>query len=388
MGSYNKNNLLSAIDEYAESALELAVDIFNNPEISNEEKETYMKLVNYMKNAGFDVQTEIADVPYSFKATKKNGDGPRICYIAEYDALAGLGHACSHHYICTISCLAGIAAATVLDNVVGEVTVFGTPAEETGDGKPPMVEAGIFDGYDACLMVHPNNISVIYPPFIAIGGNDYTFTGKGSHAGVNPFDGINAEDAVVLFKTAIGLLRQQLRDGTRVHGIIQEAGTAPNAIPSVARARMEFRSDDMNYYYEVVDRVNKCAEGAAIATGCTVEYHAFEPTCENLKHNYVIGDNFAEHLEEFGVDYIRENNSRGSTDLGNVSQLIPTIQPTVQVTKTEQGIHTPQYRDATLEPFGRERMVISAKCLALSGADILTDSELRQAIWEDFNRKK
>lgn len=385
MANYSKEMILSLVDKYSGSALELATDIFNNPEVSNEEKETCSKLVEYLKDSGFDVETEIAGVPYSFKATKKNGEGPRICYIAEYDALPGLGHACSHHYICTISCLAGIATAELLGDTGGEVTVLGTPAEETGDGKPPMVEAGIFEGYDACLMVHPGNKSIIFQPNIAIGGNDYTFTGVSAHAGACPFDGVNAADAVVLFMTAIGLLRQQLRDGTRVHGIITEAGTAPNAIPDKGVVRMEFRSDDMDYFCQVRAKVNRCADAAALATGCSVEYHAFEPTCENLRHNHVLSMRFSEYLDEFGMDYMLDEDTKGSTDLGNVSQVVPTIQPVVQVTKTASDIHTAEYRDATLLPFGKERMVIAAKCLALSGADVLTDSELRKSIHNEFN---
>lgn len=374
-----RETVLSAVDRNREKTIDMAKWLFAHPEIALEEVESCKVVAQYMKDAGFEVEMHVAGVPNSFKATKKRGEGgARIAILAEYDALPGLGHACGHHLIASMSAAAGVALAEALEEYPGEVTVFGTPAEETGDGKADMTARGVFDGYDAALEVHPNNTTVIYPPFIGIGGNDYIFHGRTAHAGVSPFDGINACDAVVLFFSAIGLLRQQLVDGTRVHGIIQEAGTAPNAIPNLARARVEFRSDDTNYFNELVERINKCAEGAALVTGCTVEYHPFEPTCYNLDHSTVIGERIMAHFKDLGVDQIAlESKDRGSSDIGNVSQVIPCIQPLLCVTEGESSaIHTVEFRDRTLLPFAQDRTIIGAKALALTGLDLLSDPEL------------
>lgn len=374
-----KETILTAVDRDREKTIALAKWLFEHPEIALEEKESCKAVAQYMQNAGFNVEMNVANVPHSFKATKKQGNsGARIAILAEYDALPGLGHACGHHLIAAMSAAAGAALAEALHTYPGEVTVFGTPAEETGDGKASMTDAGVFDGYDAALEIHPNNTTVIYPPFIGIGGNDYTFHGRTSHAGVSPFQGVNACDAVVLFFTAIGLLRQQLVDGTRVHGIIQEAGTAANAIPGLSRARVEFRSDDTAYFNRLVERINQCAEGAALATGCTVEYHPFEPTCYNLDHSTVIGNRILAHFKELGVDNIAlDSKDRGSSDIGNVSQVIPCIQPMLCVTEAcSSTIHTAEFRDRTLLPFAQDRAILGAKALALTGLDLLSDPEL------------
>lgn len=385
-----RENLLSAVEENRGKAMAMAQELFDHPEIALHEVESCQRVAQYLREAGFDVEMDVAGVPHSFKATKKRGEGPRIAILAEYDALPGLGHACGHHLIAAMSATAGIALARALEVYPGEVTVFGTPAEETGDGKADMTDRGVFDGYDAALEVHPNNTTVIYPPFIGIGGNDYTFTGKTSHAGVSPFNGINACDAVVLFFSAIGLLRQQLVDGTRVHGIIQEAGTAANAIPGLSRARIEFRSDDTAYFEELVERVNMCAEGAALATGCTVEYHPFEPTCYNLDHSTVIGERIMTHFQELGVDNIAlDSKDRGSSDIGNVSRIVPCIQPMLCITEDcPFTIHTEEFRDRTLLPFAQDRAMIGAKALALTGLDLLSDPDLVRRARAELEARK
>lgn len=383
-----REKVLTTIDANRNKTMELAHWIYENPEIALEEVKSCKYTAEFMREAGFDVTLDVVGMPNSFKAVKKNGDGPRIAFLAEYDALPEVGHACGHHLIDAMSCAAGVGLAEALKEYEGEVAVFGTPAEETGDGKAFMTEHGAFDGYDAALEVHPGNTTIIFPNEIAITGYDYTFTGVPAHAGACPSEGVNACDAVVLFFQAIGLLRQQLKDGTRVHGIIQEAGTAANVIPGIGRARVEFRSDDMKYFNNLIERVHNCARGAGLATGCEVEFHRFEPVCYNLKHNRTIGDVMTINLKELGIEKITiEGVDGGSTDVGNVSQVIPCIQPYIETCPGEADIHTVEFRDKTLEPFACDRAITAAKALALTGLELLTNAELLQQVKEEFEKE-
>jgi len=277
--------LMTDIDNSREKAFEIAQFIFDHPEISRQEYESSEYLAHYLETEGFAVEMPYCGIPTAFKATRKNGSGPRIAFMAEYDALPGMGHACGHHWIASTSLMAGITLAKALDYLEGEVTVFGTPGEETGEGKPYMVDQGAFDGYQAALEIHPQGCTSLELDMIAIGGIDITFTGTASHAGAAPYNGVNALDAVITFFNSVNAMRQQLRDGTRVHGIITEGGTAVNIIPETGKIRIEVRAKEMDYWNEVLERVVKCAEGAALATGCELEWHHFEPTCAGLLIN-------------------------------------------------------------------------------------------------------
>ncbi|MGI6095578.1 MAG: M20 family metallopeptidase [Lachnospiraceae bacterium] len=371
------------IDENRDKIVEVATWLYEHPEIALEEVESSKYLADWLEREGFQVERAFAGVPTAFKAVKKQGEGPRIAYLAEYDALPGCGHACGHHMIAAMSVGAAAALSQILDEVGGEIAVFGTPAEETGDGKSYLTDQGVFKGYDAAMIIHPGGATELYPKMNAVSGMDFVFTGRASHAGALPYEGINALDAVVLLYNNINALRQQLRDGTRIHGIILEAGEAANVIPDKGKVRLEFRTDDQDYFDEITQKVVNCAKAAALATGCELEYDWFEPISKVLRHNHTLGAVMEKYMKEYGV-YGTLDVGGGSTDVGNVSQEIPTIHPMLKVTEEPLGPHTQEFKEATMTPYALEHMIIGVRILALTGMEILKDSELRHRIKAEF----
>lgn len=196
-------------------------------------------LQDNMRQQGFEVTEHLAGMNTAWKATKKRGTGgPKVCFMAEFDALP-VGHACGHHMIAVMSIGAACSLAKVLSAIDGEVTVLGTPAEETGEGKTYLIDQHVFNVYNLALMLHLCSETALCPKVIAIGGKDFVFTGKAAHAGGNPEDGINALDAAVIFFNNINALRQQVKDGSRIHGMILEAGKSSNTIPDISKVRLE-----------------------------------------------------------------------------------------------------------------------------------------------------
>lgn len=373
----NRECIISAIDGKAALLQDLSRWLFDHPEIGLEEFESSKHLCQVMRDLGFEVEEHLCGMETAFRATKKNGDGPRVALMAEYDALPGAGHACGHNMIASMCVGAAIGLGAVLDSgVPGEVTIIGSPSEETGHGKPYLVEHGAYDGFDAAMSIHPGAFTKVHLDWIAIGGIDFHFTGRPAHAGAAPYEGVNALDAVVVFYSAVNALRQQLKDGTRVHGIILEAGSATNIIPDSGRVRMEFRAKEQAYFDEVVEKVVNCARGAALATGCELEYHHYEPTCQGVLHNQTLGGQFAREMEAMGISE-EPVAFTGSTDVGNVSQVVPTIHPVLRIMEGDCSLHTPEFRDATLQPMAMGRLLEGAKLLALTGLRVLEDADFR-----------
>lgn len=381
-----KEQVLQGVDEKKDRILEVYHFLYEHPEISLQEFESSKKLAQVLREEGFEVEEHLEGMETAFRAVKKNGKGPKIALIAEYDALPGNGHACGHHMIASMSVGAALGLSKALESLNGEVAVIGTPGEETGHGKPYLVEHGVFDHYDMAMMIHPNSETNVFIEMIAIGGIDFTFIGKPAHAGAEPYKGVNALDAVVLFYNNLSVLRQQLRDGTRIHGIILEAGSAANIIPDRGKIRLEFRAKEQDYFDEVIAKAINCAKAAALATGCELEYEHFEPTCMGLKHNKVLANCFIQHMEEMGVYEPEEKSdmNSGSTDLGNVSQRIPTIHPMLKVSEGQESIHSQEFKEATLLPYAQDAMIKGAKMLALTGLDVLENPALLEKAWAEL----
>src|ERR671939_1237518 len=271
-----------------------------------------------------------AGMATAFKAELGRAPRPRIAILAEYDALPGLGHGCGHNLIATSALGAGLAISEVLGELDGSVWVLGTPAEESAapnaGGKVHMVKAGVFDEVDAAIMFHPATETAITPDrSLAARGFEFFFHGRAAHAAGAPEEGINALDAVVLFYNAISVLRQQLRSDARIHGIILSGGAAANIIPDYAAIRYRTRADDSEYLAQVVERVIACAEGAARATGCRLEWNEYMPPYENTVPNAVLMKLMKRNLEALGLEVstARKRQGRGSTDFGNVTRRVP-----------------------------------------------------------------
>src|ERR671939_654759 len=329
-----------------------------------------------------------AGMATAFKAELGRAPRPRIAILAEYDALPGLGHGCGHNLIATSAIGAGLALKDVIDQLEGSVWVLGTPAEESAapnaGGKVHMVKAGVFDQVDAAIMFHPATETAITPDrSLAARGFEFFFHGRAAHAAGAPEEGINALDAVVLFYNAISMLRQQLRSDVRIHGIILSGGAAANIIPDYAAIRYRTRADDSEYLAEVVERVIACAEGAARATGCRLEWNEYMPGYENTLPNAVLMDLMTSNLRAVGLNVSTEKKrqGRGSTDFGNVTRRVPGVEARIAITDHwDVPGHSIEFRDAAATDRGREAMLSAAKGLAMTAVDLLADPDtLRRA---------
>lgn len=366
---------------------ELSDYLYENPEVGLAEYRSAEKISLLLEAEGFQVNRDFSEMPTAFVARKRVGEGPSIAFIAEYDALAENGHACGHHLISAMSFAAAVALASQLEEFHGEVVVVGTPSEESGDGKPYLIEKGIFENIDVAMMIHPHSKTCLAPDVLAIAGLDFNFFGKAAHAGGEPHNGINALDAIILLFNNINALRQQLKDDVRIHGIILEAGEAPNIIPAKSKARLEVRSMEQKYFLSVIEKVKDCARAAAIATGCKLEWNHYEPTCNSMNVNGSLLEILKEKMEAFHIA-IEQDFLLGSTDMGNLSQVIPCIHPLLKMTEGNEGLHTVEFLEATLKPFARERVLLGAKLMALTGLELLTNPERLEKIQKEFADNK
>lgn len=372
------------------SILELEKYLYDNPEIEMEEFKAKAKFIELLEKEGFEVDKNIKGLPTAFVAHKGNGDGPSIGFCAEYDALPGLGHACGHNLIGAMGYGAAVTLAEWLMNspYKGSVYIFGTPAEETGRGKPGMLKAGCFKNVDVAMMAHPMKSTTLMSKLVNLEGYDITFRGRASHAAEAPWNGVNALDAAAIFYNSVAMLRQQLRDGSRVHMIITDGGDAVNIIPERAALRVEIRHSDLKYFRELVNRVLAVAEQAAKASGCTVDVEMFEPPIYCMKSNRPMIELFKHHMHDVGItEYVEEGEMGGGcSDMGNVSQEVPSIHPWIKMARPDSDVHTLEFLKDADSPCAIEQMYKVIACLAGTGADILAEPKLLDDIKADFNK--
>ena len=364
-------------------------DIHANPEIGNEEVYASAKHVALLEDAGFDVTTAVAGHETSFYAVKDSGkEGPTVAYLAEYDALPGLGHACGHNIIGTTSVAAGIALAEALPETGGRVVVLGTPAEEggpNGSAKGSFVRHGYLKDVDVALMIHPSGKTATTGESLAVDPLDFHFFGKPAHASGSPHHGINALDAVIQLFNGINALRQQLPSDVRIHGIITHGGDAPNIIPEYASARFYIRAASWQKTVEVSDKVRNIAEGAALATGATVKIERFQNEVKDLVLNSVLDNVLNEELSALGeVVHTEKREGKGSTDAGNISYEVPTAHPYIKIGPDNLVAHTDEFREAAKSELGDEALITGAKALASTGHRLLTDFELLHRVKKDL----
>jgi amidohydrolase len=368
-------------------------EVHARPEIGNQEFFASARLIKILEDEGFEVEKAVAGHETSFVARKRSEkSGPSIAFLAEYDALPGLGHACGHNIIGTTSVAAAIALSKVLDETGGEAVVFGTPAEEggpNGSAKGSFVKHGLVNGIDASLMLHPSGQTRLTSSSLAVDPLDFEYIGKPAHAAASPHEGINALDAVIQLFNGINSLRQQLTDDVRIHGIITHGGDAPNIIPEYAKARFFIRAATRSGLNEVTRRVKAVAEGAALATGAKLNVIAFQNEVDNLLLNDRYNEVFKNVIEELGeIVATDERDGIGSTDAGNISQFVPTIHPYIKIGPDNLVAHTVPFREAAASPKGDEALVKGAKALALTAFQLVTDEQLLNEIKSEFQLRK
>ena len=382
-------SITGVIDSLENDLRALSLEIHAKPELAFQEEFAAERLTRELHSHGFNIQRGFPEVPTAFKATFELGEGgPTIAFIAEYDALPGLGHACGHNLICTAAVGAAVALTDVLRerSVPGRVLVVGTPAEEGGGGgKILLLEQGAFDGVDAAMMFHAGARTMTTRGSLASSRVTMRFHGKAAHAASAPHLGVNALDACIQTFNGINALRQHVKDETRIHGIISHGGEAPNIVPDYAEAKFSIRHRSYQYMREVKDKVFACARHAAAAVGATVELVEGLEYAERLI-NLAMADRFRDHLESLGesVKEPLKTGGIGSSDFGNLSQALPAIHPYIAIVPEGVSAHTREFAEASASPAGMRAMLLAAKCLALTGADLLLDPELMAAVKREF----
>jgi amidohydrolase len=374
-----KIRICKHIDHLAPQLIRLSRAIHAQPELAFEEKGAVRRLCSFLDEHGFSCRSGVGEMPTAFlaeyppQATRR----PAITFLAEYDALPDLGHACGHNLIAAASVGAAVGISSCFDKHWGRLVVLGTPAEEGGGGKIRLINKGVLEGLDVALMFHPDSETRLVKRSLAMVALEARFHGRAAHAAAAPHEGRNALDGVILAFNNINALRQQLREDARIHGIITHGGAAPNIIPDFAAARFMVRALDMAYLEQLREGVADCLQAAAQASRTRLELKQDELTYASFKPNYRLAELFRQNLKYLGLeeDPGSELANIGSSDVGNVSRLLPTLHPNIAICPPNISIHTPAFAEAAASELGQERMILAAKALALTALDIFCHPE-------------
>jgi amidohydrolase len=389
-----KQRVIESIDNRRDDLIHIADTIHANPELSFEEFKAAELLTNTLEESGFYLERGVAGLETAFVATcPGQAGGPVVAFMAEYDALPGMGHACGHNLIAAAAVGAAWGVQPLLPELRGMVQVIGTPAEEGGGGKVIMVDAGIFDGVDAALMFHPARENVVGRLSLTAYPVSIRFYGKAAHAAAVPDEGINALDALLLTFSGINALRQHVRDDVRIHGIIVHGGDAANIVPDYTEAKFIVRALEPPYAAQVLEKVQACAEGAARATGARLEFEVSGPRYDARLPNPTLVGLFRDNMAALGIDIklATGEEAMGSSDSGNVSQVVPAIHPYIAIGPDSLVGHSPEFREAAASPAGHDGMIQAAKALAMTAVDLLAAPETMsqaKAAFEDQKRRQ
>lgn len=374
-----KEDVARHVDDMRESMCELSDRIHDHPELGLEEHKAADWHASALRERGFSVDTGLGGLETAFRATYGIGKGtPVACLIVEYDALPVLGHACGHNVSGVSSLAAAIALSKTMEtySLDGTLAVVGTPAEESCAGKVTLIKAGVFNDADFSMMVHMYHRNEARPVFLALDAPTFSFTGKASHAAGAPHLGVNALNGVRLTFAGIDALRQHVRDDVRIHGVITEGGDAPNVVPERASANIFVRALDRAYLDRVAESVENCARGAALATGATLEISSFEQSTDDLRTHDALIEVFKENWKSFASEIEESGSAVGSTDMGNVSHVVPSIHPMMAMAPAETPLHTREFAEAAKSQQAHEALVVAAKTMAMTVIDLLADPGL------------
>lgn len=377
------------VDDLAEALRDVSRRIHANPELRFEEHRAAAWLAEAVEREGLSVERGVGGLPTAFRARAGGGSGPRVAILAEYDALPDIGHACGHNLIAAGALGAFLALARQRDTLPGAVELVGTPAEEGGGGKIKLLEAGVFEGVDAAMMFHPFDRDLLAHITLATFWVEMHFTGKPSHAAIAPWDGRSALTACLDTFRLIDSQRVHFRDGVRVHGYITNGGQAVNIIPELASAEFSVRARDLDELARVKAIVERCAQGAAIASGVEVRLHTRQGY-KDLVTNLPLARRFGENMKELGrlPAETDESVGAGSTDMGDISHAVPSIHPWIAICKpNETTCHQRAFAERAGGEEGQASMLVAAKALALTAADVLSNAGLRASIQEEFDRR-
>jgi len=379
-----KQRARAAVDAARDELIRISREIHAHPELALNEHHAVAQLVPFLERAGFKVQRPAYGIDTAFRG--EWGHGPTtIAICAEYDALPDIGHACGHNLIATAGVGAAVALIKAIDPADARVVILGTPAEELYGGKIMMANRGCFDDVDVAMMAHPMPIDFADPPMLGVAHVDVEYRGRAVHASVAPEQGVNALDALVTAYQSVAQLRQHIRRDARLHGIITYGGAAANIVPDRTAGTFYVRAMQPAYMKELKERVRRCFEAGALATGCelTMDWHE-DLEYLPLRNNRPMVEAYRRNGEALGKQFVDlKNVSTGSTDMGNVSQIVPTIHPTFSVGQMIFN-HTPEFTAAAITDAAHESMLLTAQALAMTGVDLALDPDLVRRAKADF----
>jgi len=384
-----KVSVIEEIDARRQQLSELSLKIHSHPELGFKEVQAAAWLTHYLEENNFSIERGICELPTAFRASYGQGK-PAIAILAEYDALPELGHACGHNLIATCAIAAGVASRRVVDQYGGSILIIGTPAEELYGGKIIMAERGAFNNLDTAMMVHPETYNAATTHALACQTLEVEFLGKAAHAAASPEAGVNALEAMLQSFAAINSLRQHIKSTARIHGIITDGGQAANIVPDHSAGNFIVRAEDDSYLNELQQKVINCFSGAAQASGARLKYRWGENRYAALRNNMVLAKLFQQNLASLGrqVTLDDPSNAFGSTDMGNVNQLVPGIHATVAIAPETVAIHSPQFAQAAASKEGIKGLLDAAKALAMTVVDLVTNPETVIRVKEEFRQAK
>lgn len=382
-----RSDLESAVTAVLAEALDLSHRVHATPEIAFEEHRASRWTAELLERHGFEVTAPAGGLETAFVARwRGERPGPVIAFAGEYDALPEVGHGCGHNLMCSSSAGAAVAAARILGrDFAGEIRFIGTPAEEAGNGKVHLINAGVFADVDACLQIHPADVTSAEILCLAVIEVGVTFRGTLAHASADPWLGRNALDAIVLLYTMVSQWRQHLKPGERVHGIITHGGAAPNIVPDLTRGRWYLRTPVDADLDAMIERFRTMAEAAASATGCTVEL-AIDPAnrCRTMLNNPTLLEIWRRGLEEAGIEDGPVDPNAGSTDMGNVSHEVPTIHPYMAIAPRGTPGHSHIFAEHAGGGDGDAMLPQAIRVLARTALELVGDPALVERAWADL----
>jgi amidohydrolase len=382
-----KERIAAEVDKRADALIDASHEIHANPELNFEEHFAHDILTGILEAEGLELERKAYGLDTAFVA-RAGSTGPTIAVLCEYDALPGIGHACGHNIIGTAGLGAGIAVASLADELGGRVVILGTPAEEGGGGKVLMADRGAFDGVDAAMMVHPAGADLPRMDVIAIQQLWVDYHGKAAHAAAFPQKGRNALDAAVLGYMNVAALRQHILPTERVHGIFPRAGDKPNIVPELTSAHWYVRSPTLKSLERLKPRVFACLEAGAAAAGCEMTHEWRDPAYADMVDNAAMLDLYIANAARTGRALSDPPGASypvvGSTDMGNVSYVVPSIHPMIKVGPPHVSIHSQEFASYTASGDGDAAVIDGAKALAMTVVDLWLQPDALAAAKREF----
>jgi amidohydrolase len=382
-----KSRACEIVDRLREDAIRVSREIHAHPELAFEEYRASALLADTLEKAGLPVERAVYGLETAFEARLGSDEGPTVALLAEYDALPEIGHSCGHNIIGTAAVFGGLALAA-LEELPGRVRILGTPAEEKGAGKELMAREGAFEGVDSAMMVHPAGVNLVSMPCLAIADADATYIGEAAHASAMPQRGINALDALVIAYQAIAALRQHINPTERLHGIITNGGQAPNIVPERASGFFFVRAANATDLAALKLRVEGCFRAGAEATGAELDLQWGGADYLDIRRNGPLEEAYRRNAESLGRVFFPIDklpiSVAGSTDMGNVSQRVPSIHPMIAAAPIHCTIHNAEFAKWAASDLGDQAVVDGAKSLAMTAIDYLCDAELREGARRTF----